>query len=151
MAYNWRNLSNDLINRFGKWHTYKRMNKMTYSVETGEPIYEYETVSALIRVEPIKKKGSIGGENELQYETSDFGDYGKGAFIGYTKSELIVSEQDEIKDLTVNGRNLGDFFVDRIQDWSEGNGIYKFRLLCKSMYPTRESWENADTNDTTAI
>lgn len=134
--FKWKNIHR-LVDTFSAPITYKHLIGQTYSEEEGLPENTYETISMNASVQPVRKMGSIGGENELFLNVNDDGNWETGAFILISKSDFKVEIKDEIKDLTINGKNYGDAFVDRIQDWSAGYGHYKARILLKSIYPTR--------------
>lgn len=137
----WRNIGR-LIDRFSKPVTYKKVIGETFSEEEGLPVTEYETVNILASVQPVKKEGSIGGENEIYLDVESDGNWETGAFIMISKSNFITNIKDKITDLTINGKNYGNAFIDRVQDWSDGRGLYKVRVLLESIYPSREDFEN---------
>lgn len=137
----WRHIHR-LINDFSKPVTYRKIIGEQYSEEEGLPITQYETVTLLASVQPVKKKGSIGGENEIFLNVEADGNWETGAFIMISNSNFKINIKDEVQNLTINGRNYGDAFIDRMQDWSDGQGLYKVRVLLKSIYPTREEFEN---------
>ena len=139
--YIWKNIHR-LIDRFAKPITFKKLVGETYSVDEGLPVSVYDTISLNASIQPVKKKGAIGGENEIYLNVEADGNWESGAFVMISKSNFNVSMNDEVEDLTINGKNYGSAFVDRIQDWSDGNGHYKVRVLLKSIYPTREDFEN---------
>lgn len=139
--YVWRNIHR-LVDRFSKPITYKRMLGETYSEDEGLPVVNYETVSLIASIQPVRKKGAIGGENELYLNVEADGNWEFGAFVMISKSDFKVNIRDEVKDLTINGKNYGDAFIDRVQDWSEAQGHYKVRVLLKSIYPTREDFDS---------
>lgn len=137
----WRHI-HKLIKTFSNPVSFKKLVGETYSDSEGLRELTYTEVSLMASIQPVKKKGAIGGENELYLNVEADGNWENGAFIMISNSSFTVSIQDEIKDLTINGLNYGDAFVDRVQDWSEGQGLYKVRVLLKSIFPTRESFEN---------
>lgn len=132
----WKNIHR-LVDTFAKPVTYKKVISDTYSAEEGLPEVQYEEISLMASLQPVRKKGSIGGENEIFLNVDQDGNWEMGAFIMVSKSDFKVNIKDEVKDLTINGRNYGDAFIDRMQDWSDGQGHYKVRVLLKSIYPTR--------------
>lgn len=140
--YVWKNIYR-LIDRFAKPITYNIIEE-TYSPETGEPVHTSTPITILASIQPVKKKGAIGGENEIFLNVEPTGNWETGAFIMISKSNFHITMQDEIKDLTINNINYGDAFIDRIQDWSDNLGLYKVRVLLKSIYPTRESYSFDD-------
>ena len=150
MAYNWKRIHR-LIYRFGDIITFKKLISETYSEDTGERQLQFNTITLLASIQPIKKKGSIGGEIEVFVVFDETGSWEKGAFIMYAKSDTTLDEYDEVQDLTLNGKNYGDAFIDRVQDWSNNNGIYKSRILLKSIYPSRTDWENAQNGNAGTI
>lgn len=131
-----------LVNTFSKPVTYKKIIGETYSVEEGLPTIAYEEVSLIASIQPVKKKGAIGGENELYLNVEADGNWEVGAFIMISKSNFKVKIKDEIKDLTINGTNYGDAFIERVQDWSDAQGHYKVKVLLKSIFPGREDFES---------
>lgn len=137
----WRYI-HGLINHFSKVVTYKQIINDTFSEEEGLPQTTYQEVSLIASIQPVRKKGSIGGENEVYLNVEEDGNWENGAFIMTSKSDFKVNIKDEVKDLTINGRNYGDAFIDRMQDWGDGNGLYKVRVLLKSIYPSRYDFEN---------
>ena len=139
--YIWKNIHR-LVDRFSKPVTFKKLVGETYSADEGLPVSVYDTISLTASIQPVKKKGAIGGENEIYFNVEADGNWETGAFVLISKSDFTVSMNDEVEDLTINGKNYGSAFVDRIQDWSDGNGHYKVRVLLKSIYPTREDFEN---------
>lgn len=139
--YIWKNIHR-LIDRFAKPITFRKLVGETYSADEGLPVSVYDTISLNASIQPVKKKGAIGGENEIYLNVESDGNWESGAFVMISKSNFNVSMNDEVEDLTINGKNYGGAFVDRIQDWSDGNGHYKVRVLLKSIYPTREDFEN---------
>lgn len=139
--YIWKNIHR-LIDRFAKPITFKKLVGETYSADEGLPVSVYDTISLNASIQPVKKKGAIGGENEIYLNVESDGNWESGAFVMISKSNFNVGMNDEVEDLTINGKNYGSAFVDRIQDWSDGNGHYKVRVLLKSIYPTREDFEN---------
>lgn len=139
--YIWKNIHR-LIDRFAKPITFKKLVGETYSADEGLPVSVYDTISLNASIQPVKKKGAIGGENEIYLNVEADGNWESGAFVMISKSNFNVSMNDEVEDLTINGKSYGSAFVDRIQDWSDGNGHYKVRVLLKSIYPTREDFEN---------
>lgn len=132
-----------LIDKFSIPVTYKKVISEKYSEEEGLPQLVYETITLMASVQPVRKKGSIGGETEIYVNIEPDGNWEQGAFILVSKSDFKTNIKDEIEDLTLNGRNYGDAFIDRQQDWASGNGLYKVRIILKSIYPTREDYENA--------
>lgn len=144
MAYNWIRLQR-LISRFGKAVTFSKLVSADFDETTGLPVNQYKTYTIYASIQPTKKKGAIGGENEIFAVAEDSGTWEQGAFILYTTNALPLDEYDEVENLTLNGRNYGNAFIDRFQDWSDNNGIYKARVLLKSIYPTRTDWENQET------
>lgn len=140
--YIWKNIHR-LVDRFSKPVTYKKIIGETYSEEEGLPQIEWETITLMASIQPVKKKGAIGGENEVYIDVNADGNWEQGAFIMISKSNFQVNIKDEVEDLTINGKNYGGAFVERVQDWSDGQGHYKVKVLLKSIFPTRESFENA--------
>lgn len=137
----WRYI-HGLIDRFAKPVTYKKLVGESYSEEEGLPQIAYEEVKLMASVQPVRKKGSIGGENEIFINVAEDGNWETGAFILISKSDFRLNIKDEIKDLTINGHSYGDAFVERLQDWSDGQGLYKVKVLLKSIFPSREDFEN---------
>ena len=140
----WKNIHR-LIDRFAKPITYKRVVGVKYTEDEGLPEIVYDTISLVASIQPVKKKGAIGGENEIFVNVEADGSWEKGAFVMISKSNFQISNKDEVKDLTINGKNYGDAFIDRTQDWSDGQGHYKVRVLLKSIFPSRESFENSNS------
>lgn len=137
--YIWKNIHR-LVDRFSEFVTYNII-KESYSEETGLPIETKQSIQLYASVQPVKKKGAIGGENEVYLNVEATGNWETGAFIMISKSNFQVEMKDEINNLTINGKNYGDAFIDRIQDWSANQGHYKVRILLKSIYPTREDYD----------
>lgn len=142
MVYVWKNI-HKLVDKFSTPVTYKKIVNEEYSEDEGLPIMQYETISLMASIQPVKKKGAIGGENEIYLNVEPDGNWEQGAFVMISKSNFRVNMRDEIEDLTINGVNYGNAFVDRIQDWSANQGHYKVRILLKSIYPTREDFKNS--------
>lgn len=139
--YIWKNIHR-LVDTFSKSISFKHLIGETYSEEEGLPVVNFETVNLLASIQPVRKKGAIGGENEVFLNVEADGNWETGAFVMISKSDFKVNIKDEVKDLTINGRNYGDAFIDRMQDWSEGQGHYKVRVLLKSIFPSREDFES---------
>lgn len=137
--YIWKNIHR-LVDRFSQFVTYNIITE-TYSEITGLPEEQKQSVQLYASVQPVKKKGAIGGENEIYFNADATGNWETGAFIMISKSNFQVNMKDEIENLTINGKNYGNAFIDRIQDWSANQGHYKVRILLKSIYPTRESYD----------
>lgn len=146
MVYVWKNIHR-LVDRFSKPVTYKKLISSGFSEAEGLPEDTYETISLMASIQPVKKKGAIGGENEVYLNIQADGNWESGAFVMISKSNFKVDMRDEIEDLTINGKNYGNAFIDRVQDWSDFQGHYKVRVLLKSIYPTREDWENQSNEE----
>ena len=142
MVYVWKYIHR-LVDKFSAPVVYRRIVSEEYSEDEGLPIIKYETVSLMASIQPVKKKGAIGGENEIYLNVEPDGNWEQGAFVMISKSDFRINMRDEIKDLTINGVNYGDAFIDRIQDWSANQGHYKVEVLLKSIYPTREDFKNS--------
>lgn len=145
--YIWKNIHR-LVDRFAKPVSYQTIVGETYSDEEGLPVLTWETVSLMASIQPVKKKGAIGGENEIFIDVNADGNWEQGAFIMISKSDFRINVKDEITNLTINGNNYGDAFVERVQDWSDCNGHYKVKVLLKSIFPTREDFEGASDDNT---
>ena len=146
MVYVWKNIHR-LVDRFSKPITFQRVVGETYSEDEGLPIIKYEDFSIMASIQPVKKKGAIGGENEIYLNVEADGNWETGAFVLICKSNFTVKNKDEVKNLTINGKNYGDAFLDRMQDWSDFQGHYKARVLLKSIYPTREDFDSNFNDD----
>lgn len=138
MAYNWQRLHR-LIDRFGKYMGYQRLVSATFDEKTGEELRTYDETQILASLQPVKKKGNIGGENELQLVYDEDGDWESGAFIIYTKNFEKIRVGDFLPHLVIDGEDFGQAYVDKIQNWSGGNGLYKGRVLLTSVAPSMES------------
>lgn len=145
MAYNWQRLHR-LVYRFGKLVPYNRLQEITYDEDTGEERRIYEETSVFASIQPIKKKGSIGGENELQLVYDEDGDWESGGFLIYATNNENIRVGDYLPNLTINGENYGDAYVDKIQNWSNDGGLYKARIILTSIMPTMENF-GVDNDD----